>query len=71
MRYWTIVTPEDDAGTPLYETLSEDEILEQYYPYWSSKMIEKYGLEEFNKNWCRLDCIDDWCVVHWAWESKE
>ena len=70
MRYWTIVTPQDSAGTPLYETLSEAEILEQYYPYWSAKMIEKYGFAEFNKNWTTQDCIDDWCVVHWAWESE-
>lgn len=70
MRYWTIVTPDNDENsTPIYETLSDDEILEQYYPYWSSKMIDKYGEEEFKKNWCKLDCIDDWVAIHWAVES--
>lgn len=70
MRYWTIVAPDED-GIPIYETLSEDEILEQYWDYWSGRMIEKYGEEEFQKNWSKQDCIDDWCILHWSWESKE
>jgi len=71
MRYWTIVTPDnDEASTPIYETLSEDDILEQYWDYWSSKMIAKYGEETFFKNWSTQDCIDDWTILHWAWESK-
>ena len=72
MRYWTIVTPDNDEdSTPIYETLSEDEIIEQYWDYWSGRMITKYGEEEFQKNWSKQDCIDDWTILHWAWESKE
>ena len=44
--------------------------MENYYPYWSKAMIKKYGQEEFDKTYCKLDCIDDWVVVNWAWESK-
>jgi hypothetical protein len=71
MRYWTIATPHPETDEPVYETLSEDEILEQYYPYWSGKMIEKYGLEEFNKTWSKKECIEDWVTIHWAWKSSE
>ena len=68
MKYWTICYPADNQEV-IYETLSEAEILKQYYPYWSSKMIKKYGQEAFDKNWSEKDCIDDWTVVHWAWSS--
>jgi len=72
MRYWTIVTPADTKScTPIYETLSETEILEQYWDYWSSRMIAKYGEDEFHRTWSKQDCIDDWCIIHWAWESND
>jgi hypothetical protein len=64
VKYWTIVSPSDNDGTPFYETLSEDEIIDQYWNHWSERMIAKYGVEEFEKNWCKRDCIDDWVVVH-------
>jgi hypothetical protein len=71
MRYWTIVTPTSaEDNTTIYETLSDDEIIEQYWDYWSSRMIAKYGGEEFQKSWCnKQDCIDDWVAIHWAVES--
>lgn len=71
MKYWTIVTPTNaNDSTPIYETLSEDEIIKQYWEYWSSRMINKYGEEEFKKNWSIKECIEDWVTIHWAWESK-
>lgn len=69
MRYFTYCEP-DSNGNTIHVTLSEDEIINHYYPHWSSKMIEKYGQEEFEKNWSVRDCIDDWIVVHWAWENE-
>ena len=60
----------DENDNDVVETLSEDEIIAQYYPYWSSRMIEKYGQKEFDKTWSKKECIEDWVVVHWAWESK-
>jgi len=69
MKYWSMSYPDDD-GNDMVETLSEDEIIAQYYPYWSGRMIEKYGQEEFDKTWSKKECIEDWVVVHWAWESK-
>ncbi len=69
MRYWTFVTP-DDKGEPIHETFSDDEIITTYYPYWSEKMIQKYGREEFERNWSTVECVEDWVTVNWAWESK-
>jgi hypothetical protein len=69
MKYWSMSYP-DENDNDVVETLSEDEIIAQYYPYWSGRMIEKYGQEEFDKTWSKKECIEDWVVVHWAWESK-
>lgn len=68
MRYWTICYPGDN-GDIVYETLSDDDIIEQYFPFWWGKMIEKFGLEECEKNWSKKECIDDWVTIHWATES--
>ena len=75
MKYWCTTVydrnhPNADSDGGHIETLSEDEILEEYYSYWSGKMIKKYGQEEFDKAYSKMDCIDDWVVVNWAWESK-
>ena len=69
MRYWSFACP-DENGNDVVETLSEDEIIEDYYPYWEKKMIEKYGQEEFDNTWTKKECIEDFIVIHWAWESK-
>lgn len=69
MKYWSMSYP-DENDNDVVETLSEDEIIAQYYPYWSGRMIEKYGQEEFDETWSKKECIEDWVVVHWAWESK-
>ena len=49
--------------------MSEDEIIEQYYPYWYSKMCDKFGKDYVDANYNKFDCIDDWVVIHWAWEA--
>lgn len=70
MRYWTIAYPDRD-GTDVIETLSEDEILKEYWDYWYGRMCEKFGKEYVDANYSKQDCIDDWTVVHWAVESKD
>ena len=58
----------DENDNPLIKEITEDEILEDYWSYWSDKMIKKfgYGHELITKE----NCIDDWIVVNWAWEKK-
>lgn len=47
-------------------TKSEKEILDEFWENWSKKIIQKYGnLDNFSKK----ECIEDWCVLHYAWES--
>lgn len=71
MKYWTIVEPGNDGVSPVYITLSEQEILNQYWDYWYGQMCKKFGKDEVDEKWTKQDCIDDWIVVHWAWESGD
>lgn len=59
----------DDTGGYVV-TMSEEEILKEYWNYWYGKMCEKFGKEHVDTNYSPADCIDDWCIVHWAWESE-
>ena len=66
MKRWSITFP-GEFGQDVVETWTEDQIIESYYKYWSTKMIEN----SLNSEISRERCIEDWCVVHWAWECKE
>lgn len=68
MKYYTISYP-DENDNDVTETLSEKEIVEQFWHYWYGKMCEKFGKEHVDANYTVQDCIDDWVVVHWAVES--
>ncbi len=75
MKFWSY--NEYDPDSPLADdnggyvvTLSEQQILDQYWDYWYGKMCEKFGEEHVNTNYSRRDCLDDWIIVNWAWESK-
>jgi hypothetical protein len=66
MKYYTICYPDvSELGHEYthWETLSEKEILDQYWVYWFTNMIEakRPDFELTSEN-----CIDDWCIVHWA-----
>lgn len=65
MRYWSYNEPVGDEVV----TKSEEEILQEYYPYWLGQMVKKLGLGAVIRNYTTQDCIDDWVVVNWAWES--
>lgn len=72
MKYYSY--NEYDPDSPLADdkggyvvTLSEKEILEQYWDYWCDRM-RQVGKDP--NHYSQLDCIDDWCIVHWAWESN-
>jgi len=71
MRYFTYIEPVEDTIDVRYVTMSEEEIKQVYYPWWSERMIKKYGKEEFEKTWSFEECLEDWKVVHYAWGVKE
>ena len=62
MKLYEIAYPSEDGD--VVEILTEDEIIAQYYTYWSTKMIQNCPNEPIT----RERCIEDWCVVHWATE---
>jgi hypothetical protein len=49
------------------ETLSEDQIIQTYYTYWATNMIQNVKDADIS----RERCIEDWVVVHWAQETDE
>lgn len=69
MKYYSF--NEFDGEKGWVETLSEKEILDSYWDYWYNAMCKKYSKEVVDRDYSRQDCIDDWIIVHWAWESNE
>jgi hypothetical protein len=60
MKYYSYFDGPDGVAT----TISELQILEQYFEYWSKRMQEVGKDSEISPQ----NCIDDFCVIHWAWE---
>jgi hypothetical protein len=52
------------------QTVSEADILNEHLSWWKERMIIKFGKEHFEANFTERDCIDDWVVVNWAWETN-
>ena len=69
MRYYCYNEYSEDPNSDTIITVSEDDIRKTYYPYWYSKMCEKYGQEVVDKEWHFEECINDWIVNNGAWES--
>jgi hypothetical protein len=75
MRYYCY--NEYDPESPLADetggyvvTKSEYDIRSDYWPYWYKRMCDKFGQDYVDKNYCFEDCLEDWIVINWAWESK-
>jgi hypothetical protein len=72
MKYYTYVEPTSSEDMePMYITLSEEEILKEYWDYWYERMCNKFGKEVVDSSYASPDCIDDWITVHWAWQSSK
>jgi hypothetical protein len=70
LKYYTYVEP-DDNDRPVYTTLSEDEIIKEYWNYWYTSLCKRFGKDFVNVNYTKQDCIDDWVIINWAWESED
>ena len=57
----------DDLDGCKLITITTDEILRDYWPYWKEAM-EKAGKHHLISPEA---CVDDFVVVRWAWEKKE
>jgi len=72
MKWYSYNTWKRDPTKDSYvRTLSEAEIIKEYWGYWQERMIAKFGKEHFEANYSEKDCIDDWVVVNWAWETNQ
>lgn len=66
IKYYTISFP-GEFGQHVVETWSTTQILDSYFRYWCTKMIESGHGDQVSEE----QCIDDWCVVHWAVETDQ
>lgn len=67
MKKYSFMELTDDEEAKM-TVMTEDQILEEYWEFWSRKMTEKYGPDH---EWITSEnCIEDWCVTHWAVEVK-
>lgn len=55
---------------PIVITKSEKEIIDEHYDFWYDRMCKKFGKDYVDATYTKQDCIDDWIVIHWAWESE-
>ena len=49
-------------------TVSDEDIRRDYYPWWKEQ-LKKAGKDPANYTF--EDCLDNWRVVNWAWESRD
>ena len=68
MRYFTFID-QNKTAKDKYITMSEEEILDFYYPHWYKQMCGKFGKEHVDETYCKQDCLEDWVVINRAWES--
>jgi hypothetical protein len=70
MKTYIINDYDDDSRiVPVDLEYTEEQIIEEYWDFWSSKMMKKYGVG--HKLITRENCIEDWLAVNWAIEKKE
>ena len=69
MRYYSFNEYDESGGSVV--TMSEEDVRNEYYPYWYKKMCEKYEQSYVDEHYCFEDCLEDWVIVHWAWEVKK
>ena len=65
MRFWSFVEMDTNTLGEMFTrwvTMSDQEILDYYWDYWSSKMLA----EGPNDSCTFENCIDDFCIIHWA-----
>lgn len=59
-----------DNDKNIVVTKSESEIREEYWSYWYDRMCKKFGQNYVDQMYSFEDCLEDWIISNWAWESK-
>jgi hypothetical protein len=70
MEYWYYVD-HDEHGNSKVVVISEEEIIEQYWPYWYKQACDKFGKDYVDQTFEKDDCIDDWITINWAWQENK
>ena len=65
MKTWRFDYPGDNSER-LTCTKTEAEIISEYFPWWSEQMTKVGKQDQISEQ----ACIEDWVVVHWAYEVK-
>lgn len=66
MKTWAYDEPNRD-GSNHHVEMSEDEIIKEYWTYWSNAMALR------GRHKCKItrqSCIDDWVITNWAYNVK-
>lgn len=66
MRKFKYLTLNDDERLPKTITVTEKDILEDYYPRWCQRMKSRNLDEQINEE----NCIKDFVKMYWAWEIQ-
>jgi len=69
MRYFSYneyIADNDNTESTGVKTVSEKEIRVNYYPKWLERMKAKYGDDEAKLTF--ENCLEDFIIIHWAWE---
>jgi hypothetical protein len=67
MRRWEFVEQGEDGNSAVLVVMTDKEILDYYWEYWSKQMHRVGKGHLINEE----DCILDFAVVHWAVELDE
>jgi hypothetical protein len=73
MRYFCydeLQADENGEEQSIVKVYSEEEVIANYWDTWYNAMCKKFGKEIVDKEYVKEDCIQDWIVIHWAWESE-
>lgn len=68
MKKYRYVEPDENDQVKVV-IMTEQDILNEYWEFWSRKMAEKFGPD--HEDITEKNCLEDWLVVHWATEVKE
>ncbi len=58
----------DESNQPVVKTITDQQILYEYWDHWESKMAAKYG--DTHELITHERCVEDWIICNWAWEKK-
>lgn len=78
MRRFVYVEQGDDGGADglVHVIVSEEDIMRDYWPYWLRTLENSYRRTygDNRAEWPEIeqeDCIDDFCIGHWAVPYEE